>query len=272
MSFALTEGDGTLTLDTLHMRLSRMHRGILTGARLLSDQWEHVRHSALMVTLTYRPGVKWEPFHIATYTDALRKWLRRRGSDGCYLWVMETTQAGVPHYHVVVWLKRGLFVPKADKRGWWPHGMTRTEVARCPVAYLAKYASKGFEHRLPRGARISGCAGLDEVNRRERCWWLLPAYARSAFDKSEDVIRAAGGGFVSRTSGAVVASAWLLVSVGRGTVRLRCRGPDLVRDVPPAHVVSGAGSVRVDVRDVFEKSATDFCSGDAAARFQHVQP
>jgi len=215
----------TITLDNRERRLSRMKRGVLTFARLMVDQWTQQRHLVLMVTLTYRPGVEWSARHSVRYTDALTKWLERRGSCGCYLWVMETTKAGTPHYHVMIWMTRGLFMPKADRRGWWPHGMTKTEVARSPVGYMAKYSSKGFDHELPRRARISGCGGLTGDRRRERSWWLLPAYARSAFDKADDVIRAAGGGFLSRSSGQHVRSEWRLCAVGRGKIRLVYTGP-----------------------------------------------
>ena len=243
----------TLVLDNRETRLQRMKRGVLTFARLMVDQWQHRRHLVLMVTLTYRPGVEWKPRHIVRYTDALTKWLERRGSDGCYLWVMETTKAGVPHYHVMVWMSRGLFMPKADKRGWWPHGMTKTEVARMPVGYMAKYASKGaFDDKaLPKRARIAGGGGLQPGARRERSWWLLPAYARSAFDISDAAIRAAGGGFISRRTGLHVASEWQLLAVGRSKIRLIYTGPpDLVRDVPESDVVSCTRPVGVDVRDV----------------------
>jgi len=223
-----------------------MKQGVITHARLMADQWVHVRHSVVMVTLTYRPGVSWSPGHISDYTHRLSQWLRRRGSDACYTWVMETTAAGVPHYHVLIWLTRGLWMPKADRRGWWTHGSTRTEVTRSAVGYIAKYASKGFEHDLPRRARISGSAGLDLAARRERAWWLLPAYARSAFDKSDHVIRAAGGGFISRVSGQFVASEWVLCAVGRGYVRLRPRGADFRGDVPVSDIVGGAGAGRIN--------------------------
>ena len=36
-------------------------------------------------------------------------------------------------------------MPKADKQGWWRHGMTNTVPARSPVGYLCKYTSKGID-------------------------------------------------------------------------------------------------------------------------------
>ena len=243
----------TVVLDNREMRLKRLRTGLAVGARLMQEQWQAIPHVCLMVTLTYRPGVEWKAKHISAYCNAFTKWLERQQSSGCYLWVMETTKAGVPHYHVLIWMKKGLFMPKADRRGWWPHGMTKTEVAVAPVQYMAKYTSKGFEHALPRRARIAGGGGLLLEHRRSRSWCLLPAYARRAFDTSDDVIRAPGGGFLSRRTGHFLISEWQLCAVGRGKVRLVYRGAaggaDFSSDVPVAHVVSGARAVRVESRD-----------------------
>ena len=62
-----------------------------------------------------------------------------------YVWVLELTKRGRPHYHVLFWLPRGISMPKADKQGWWRHGMTNTVPARSPVGYLCKYTSKGID-------------------------------------------------------------------------------------------------------------------------------
>ena len=98
--------------------------------------------------------------------------------------------------------------------------MTKTEFVRSPVGYMAKYSSKGFDHGLPRSARFSGSEGLDESRRSERAWWLLPAYARSAFNIADAAMRAVGGDFISRVTGHWVQSDWKLYAVGRGMVRL----------------------------------------------------
>ena len=58
-----------------------------------------------------------------------------------YVWVLELTKRGRPHYHVLFWLPKGVSMPKADKQGWWKHGMTRSG-GHSPVGYLCKYTSK----------------------------------------------------------------------------------------------------------------------------------
>ena len=37
-------------------------------------------------------------------------------------------------------LARGM--PQADRKGWWPHGMTNTKASTSPISYLVSYAKK----------------------------------------------------------------------------------------------------------------------------------
>ena len=83
-----------------------------------------------------------------------------------------------PDYLLVLWLPIGITLPKPDKQGWWPHGMTRIEWVKRPVAYLAKYLSKDDADAFPKGCRIMGCGGLSEPARNERCWWLMPTWVK----------------------------------------------------------------------------------------------
>jgi hypothetical protein len=81
----------------------------------------------------------------------------------------------------MVWLPRGLHLPKLDRCGWWKHGMTKVETARNPVGYLVKYASKFRAEdiaRFRKGTRLYGYGGLvPEVQRSVRAarW---PRWAR----------------------------------------------------------------------------------------------
>jgi len=171
-----------------------------------------------MVTQTYAPHVAWTALHQTQFVKRLRAWSNRRGFTARYVWVMELTKAGVPHYHTLVWIPKGHTLPKADKRGWWPHGMTRTEVARNAVGYLAKYSSKGSSGLFPKGARISGNGGLCELRPMHR-WWLFPRYVREVFSVADDAVRVTGG-FLSRVTGQFLQSEWLYGGCGPGFVRL----------------------------------------------------
>lgn len=177
-------------------RLRRMRTGVLTWARV-ANEWTATtgrRWWSCMVTLTYGPSASWEPRHISHFLSCVAEWARRRGIRLPYTWVMELTQAGVPHYHVLLWVPRGYRLPKPDSRGWWSHGSTRIEAARNAVGYVAKYVSKGWGAdallTLPKGARISGRGGLPKSSpqRREAVWWRLPSWLREylPLDRARD--------------------------------------------------------------------------------------
>lgn len=186
-------------------RLSRMRRATLNGGDQITSglQLRGFRYKSAMVTLTYRPEVLWDTKHVSGFLDHCRKYLARRGFPLLYVWVAELQQRGAVHYHVVLWLPKGITLPKPDKQGWWKHGSTRIEWARRPVAYLAKYTSKGEDVRkFPRGLRLHGRGGLILSQRRVVSWWLLPRYVRDHFPHvGSHVTRVIGGGWVSHETG-----------------------------------------------------------------------
>ncbi|HPE81497.1 MAG TPA: hypothetical protein PKZ35_16000 [Gammaproteobacteria bacterium] len=193
--------------------MKRMKRGVITSARLMREDLERggFRCRAAMLTLTYCPGAEWDPKQVTALVRLVREYLRRRGHRCRYVWVLETTKVGKPHYHVLFWLPRGVTLPKPDKRGWWPWGSTRIEWVRQAVGYLAKYASKGSDHPFPPGARLHGNGGLSAEARAERTWWLAPGWVREVFTVVNRPARAPGGGWVSRETGDWIPSPWRLV-------------------------------------------------------------
>lgn len=134
-------------------------------------------------TLTYRANTKGDPRDVSVTLKHVREWLRAQGLPMCpYLWVAELQKRGALHYHAMIWLPRGLHLPKLDRCGWWKHGMTKVETARNPVGYLVKYASKFRAEdiaRFRKGTRLYGYGGLvPEAQRsvREARW---PRWART---------------------------------------------------------------------------------------------
>lgn len=173
-----------------------------------------------MVTPTYRETVDWRPSDLRDCLHAMREWGRRCGVKLRYTWVMELTKRGRPHYHLLVWMPRHLHLPKMDKRGWWPHGHTKTEVARNAVGYLAKYASKAFgscdsegvEYLFPRGARICGGTVVDVAQLPEWRYWSAPKWARDRVEPLTDIRRVRGGYMVTAT-GEWLRSPWRYLGV-----------------------------------------------------------
>lgn len=217
-------------IDPVVSRLNRMKRGTLTSARLHQEQATKggFRFKAAMLTLTYRPDVTWTPRHVADLLRHVRQWCRRRSIECRYVWVLELTKAGRPHYHIVFWLPRGVSLPKPDKQGWWMYGFTKIEWARNPVGYVAKYASKGdSDAKFPKSARIHGSGGLSAAARNERAWWLSPGWVRDRFPlPSMRPRRAVGGGWVCLETGEHVSSPYRVV-FDRGRVLVYFEGiPD----------------------------------------------
>lgn len=226
-----------VTIDQGEARVKRMRRSVLTTARLSQEWAQHQgeRYKVAMLTLTYAREDEWQPGHISALLKCIREYTRRRKLSIRYVWVMELTKSGRPHYHILLWLPRGFSLPKPDKRGWWRHGSTRIEWVKRAVGYLAKYASKADSRTaFPKGARISGFGGLEFLTRLVRRWWMLPGWLRGVSAPAHDLIRCPGGGFVSRgLDGLVVPSPWRLAAFGRGRVVVRLAGVPL----PPLPVL-----------------------------------
>lgn len=207
-------------IDPFLTRLRRLRRSVMTAARMHDFELLNQRFKTAMLTLTYREVGAWNPKHISELLQRTRVWLRRRGLQLRYVWVAELQQRGALHYHVLIWLPRGLTLPKPDKQGWWTHGSTRIEWARKPAGYLAKYASKldskvglGF----PCGARLHGRGGLNKLGRSVASWFNLPQWAREVCDLAGRAVRVKGCGLVERGTGVCLPSPWRVSFSPSGT-------------------------------------------------------
>lgn len=189
-------------------RIDRMKRKVMAAGDVHRATAEREMLVAWLITLTYAPGRRWRARHVSDYLRELREWRR----DLRYLWVAELqtkrmarsgeSAAECLHYHLVVWLPRGVRPPKPDASGMWPHGLTQREIARQPIGYLMKYCSKGSSNdTLPRGARLCGAGGLERGGRLVVRWWLLPRYVRDQCEALDNVHRRRGGGWVSHSTG-----------------------------------------------------------------------
>lgn len=226
-------------LDPLRKRLSDLRKIIGASSRGHMAAPNHDGDDVVMVTYTYRDGVEWSARHISGCIKAAREWFRRQGVPFRYVWVAELQPTrGVLHYHAAYFvpqlhgpmqpgrgavLRRHLDgrveramaptfkLPLADERGWWPHGMTRTELARDAVAYLMSYLGKEDQKdfgRFPKGARAYGVGGLEDAFKRVNRWLRAPSFVRRMSSIDDGWKRApAGGVMVDRGSGQVVGHA-----------------------------------------------------------------
>jgi len=196
-------------------RIRRMRRVVIEAADGARDSLTlgGGRYSAVLVTLTYAPGVEWKPEHIADYIQWVRKWSHVVRLKLRYQWVIELTKKGVPHYHVLFWAAGDNWkLPMADKCGAWPHGLSRVERARCAVGYLVKYATKGSfnEFPLPKGARLFGHGGGigSEKLRAHRAG--LPVWLLENLGEDSRGRRCTGVGWVDSETGEIFVSPFKL--------------------------------------------------------------
>lgn len=204
-----------------------MKCGVITSARLHDEEIRYkkggYRWKPLFLTLTYKDIDSWQPKHITNLIKCTREYLKRKGVEFRYVWVAELQKRGAVHYHLIVWLPKGLTLPKPDKRGWWPHGMTNVQWAKNAVGYIAKYASKGEDsaYDFPKGLRLHGCGGLGCIARLERAWWALPSWVKEVFtDKTCRIRPVKGGGRLNCDTGEFIESPWRIDIVPGGGIRI----------------------------------------------------
>lgn len=203
-----------LRIDPQAKRLKRMRSTVSHAARLLHFDAHSERHAQLwnkkFLTLTYAELGDWEPGHFSAFRNNLKLWCRARGIRLRFVWVAELQKRGALHYHVIVWLPKGKYLPFADAQGWWPHGRTNIVNAQSPVGYITKYASKATASDsagFPKGARICGHGGLTGEGRRHVRYWNAPIWVREALSGRAD-IRKVNGGYVDKFTGEFLPSPW----------------------------------------------------------------
>lgn len=158
----------------------------------------------VMLTLTYadadtehKKSEGWEPNHIRDFMKRVRKELADKLL--AYAWVLEMQERGSPHYHVLLYLKQGTYVPYPDKEGWWPHGDTGVDNAKSPF-YITKYASKKYQkENLPKGARMFAVwIGKETVKPKLRFFFRLSSLPKWFANELESLVQAGKAGYELR--------------------------------------------------------------------------
>lgn len=183
---------------------------MLTSARLLDEDLRQggFRGRWVFATLTYADLSTMRPRDVSECMQKYRGFLRRRGFRFGYVSKLEVGSVnGRPHFHLLLWVPRGVMLPRFDEAGWWPHGMTQLQRARSAIGYMAKYCTKASDgNPVPKGRRMYGSGGLQGVAKAQYRWWMLPRYARELGAPGEAISKVRGGGYVHEASGTVVRS------------------------------------------------------------------
>lgn len=189
-------------------RVRRMQQVVRAAAHAAEQVPYGAKPSCIMVTLTYREGVKWEAGHIRQFIQAVKLHLDKGRKAIRYQWVLELTKRGRVHYHVLLWLHPLTRLPKPDESGLWLHGMSRIERARRAVGYICKYASKGCgdTDRIPRGARLFGVGSPSEAEKFACHRAGLPRWLRERSSVTTRCVRIPRAGWCEKETGLLHAS------------------------------------------------------------------
>lgn len=210
-------------LDRRAARLGRMRRRLSRWGDVAGEMVRAGQADLLQVTSTYRPGRGWRACDMSECVQAIHRLLGERLYGYC--WVAEL-QADRPsreavHYLLYLLVRPGSFIPKPDKAGLWPHGMTKVEANRRGIGYAMKYAQKVEQKGgdFPKGLRLFAVTFYSHapLPAHRRRWFRLsavPRYAEQAFPLAavpEEPMpkRAEGGGY--RWRGMHAACPWHVV-------------------------------------------------------------
>lgn len=232
----LTNGSEVICIDAHEARLSRCQRRVHAWATALPNAPRVVRRAnrklkigprMVMLTLTYSDIDAWEKNQIRDFMVELREEIGK-GLYG-YSWVLEMQKRGAPHYHVLLYVKRGTKIPKPDEK-MWKYGMSRIETVNTPF-YICKYTSKKSQkvyqkEGFPPGARMFAVKIYQSDVPEEELFifkisavpaWLRPHLLEVKAQTSEEVKyrRYKGGGWLIVNTGEVICSTWKVISIER---------------------------------------------------------
>lgn len=162
---------------------------------------------AVAVTLMYLDAATFSQKHISAFLSVLRQALKRMGYRLPYAWVLE--RAGHLHYHLLLWLPRGYKLDLTKLSKWWPWGSTWVKSCRSVRAwgrYMAKFDSTAL---LPKGARLYGYGGLDEVGKLAVSRAGMPRWLLAVLPPLHRARRYLGGGWADLMTGEVHRSPYL---------------------------------------------------------------
>lgn len=159
---------------------------------------------AVALTLTYAKQGEFSSKHISAFIDNLRRFAKTTGHRLPYLWVLE--QASHLHYHLLVWLPKGVRLPKDRLSRWWRWGSTWVEACRSAgdwAHYLRKFDGAS---RLPAGARLYGYGGVAADSRVAIHRSGLPQWLKA---KTVNCCRRTRGGWVDTATGELFQSPYV---------------------------------------------------------------
>jgi len=166
-----------VVVDPAQSRMSKMKRKVFSWAEAVKSYYDKEKHRLVMVTLTYKPEIDWQPNHIRDYMQAVKRYVKPDLLS--YSWVVENHMSGRIHFHLYFVVNQGADIPMPDKSGMWPYGSSKIATGKSPyylVSYLKKEYQKNFAV-MPKGMRVFGVWVKPDAPPR----WAYYRYRLSAF-------------------------------------------------------------------------------------------
>jgi hypothetical protein len=178
-----------VSVTAWEVRMRRMKHRLKTWVRASPEGLDYI-----VVDLTYAPEHSWRPLHISGFLAVVKKHLGKKLKG--YSWVAEMQKRGAVHYHVVLAVEKGVKIPKPDKEGWWPYGMTRVRKKKKPMGYLMDYVRKVRQKQgYPKGIRIFAVVwfqwAADGDSRFLLSLWSLPGWLLGCIDQFTAILERA---------------------------------------------------------------------------------
>lgn len=190
--FELVNKNGTSARNKYrqHRRRQKKIREIFTEhARAAKD----IGLYAVALTLNYAHACSYQKKDITKFLRSARDWLRKIGHGFPYIWVLEKSASGMLHYHLQIWLPRGMKLHHDDLKRWWKQGSTYVEQCKSPKGWSVYLRKMETKQDLPKGARSVGSGGLDEIGKVNIEHSSQPMWLQSIVPVGVPVRRCEGG-------------------------------------------------------------------------------
>ncbi len=187
----------TFTVDTEEMRNKRKRRRITAWGKFYQDQINlgHDRsqpYDAVFITLTYKKLEQFNKGHIRAYIKLIKERLKEKLI--AYAWICENQTRGVPHYHIIMIVDKGVRIRKPDS-GDWKYGFSNIQRAVKGIWYIISYCKKDLDGKLPKGTRCFAIYSRGEIRKLIRIQTLpiwIVENCREKLLKIDDEIKKLG--------------------------------------------------------------------------------
>jgi len=129
-------------VDNNKVRYNRLRHRVHDWAAILDEAG--LKYRLYMIGVTYSPDQTWHKLDISKLMVAIRK--RLGGKLLGYAWVSELQERGEIHYHIMLAVKPGTYIPMLDRSGLWTHGSSHfsKDKPKSPF-YIVSYCKKKYQ-------------------------------------------------------------------------------------------------------------------------------